>query len=165
MRAIKKIAPINRKPILGFTLIELLVVIAVIGILTSLIMVNFNAARARARDVERKSDLDQIKKALQMYYNDFGFYPEDDEGRIKACDRPRLEWGEEEFKCGEMVYMKVLPEDPTAGSTYHYSQQASGQDFCLWATLENKSDGDIAQSQARCADCSVGAGDYVVCAD
>jgi len=107
----------------GFTLIELLVVISIIGLLAALIVVNFNAARERARDVQRKSDLDQVKKALRMYYNDNNFYPTDD------------------------------------------VQKSEGQDFCLWATLENKSDTDIAKSQARCSDCSVGEDDYVVCAD
>ena len=152
----------------GFTLIELLVVISVIGLLAGLIMVNFNAARARARDVQRKSDLDQVKKALRMYYNDNNLYPETGSGnKIKACGQPpttTFEWGMQ-FACGGMVYMKALPTEPSVDQVYQYQQTASGQDFCLWATLENKSDGDIAKSKTRCSGCSVGQYDYVVCAD
>ena len=143
----------------GFTLIELLVVISVIGLLAALIMVNFNAARERARDVQRKSDLDQVKKALRMYYNDNNLYP------INGS----LVWGNPfQSADGNMIYMKLLPQDPAnqgAAPTYQYTQAAEGQDFCLWATLDNKSDADIVNSQARCSSCGVNENDYVVCAD
>jgi len=144
----------------GFTLIELLVVISIIGVLAALIMVNFNAARERARDVQRKSDLDQIKKALRMYYNDNNSYPA----------TGSLSWGSIfQSADGNMVYMRVLPHDPSwkedGDPDYNYTQTEGGQDFCLWTTLENKSDGDIAKSKSRCSGCSVGTYDYVVCAD
>lgn len=144
----------------GFTLIELLVVIAVIGILSSLIVVNFNAARERARDVQRKSDLNEVKKALRLYYNDNNVYP---------ASLP--DWGKPfESSGGEVTYMNALPVDPKPGTTtpYVYDQvPADGQNFCLAATLENKSDQDIATSQVRCPDCGVSDEDtdYVVCAD
>ena len=161
----------ERKTKRGFTLIELLVVIAVIGLLAALIVVNFNAARERARDVQRKSDLDQVKKALRMYYNDNNLYPETGSGnKIRACGNPAsttFEWLSQ-FVCGSMIYMKYLPQDPVNKGIepiYQYIQNAEGQDFCLWATLENKSDGDIANSQAKCSNCTVEVSDYVVCAD
>lgn len=64
----------------GFTLIELLVVIAVIGILASVIMVSLNSARAKARDVRRMADLGEIRKAIELYYDDRGYYPASDCG-------------------------------------------------------------------------------------
>jgi len=156
----------------GFTLIELLVVIAVIGLLASLIVVNFNAARERARDVQRKSDLDQVKKALRLYYNDNGVYPPEDDGRINACGEPPttiFEWGSSQFICGSMLYMKLLPQDPVNDPEnnyiYSYSQGADEQDFCLIANLENESDGDILNSQNRCSACGGSGTEYVVCAD
>jgi len=154
---------------LGFTLIELLVVISIIGILAALIMVNFNAARERARDMQRKSDLDQIKKALRMYYNDNNQYPTSSgDYKIIGCGTGATpitcDWNSEWLRSG-MVYMKRLPNDPSEGKNYKYQQVSSDQDFCLWATLENKSDGDIAKTKSRCSSCSVGTYDYVVCAD
>ena len=41
----------------GFTLIELLVTIAIIGVLSSVLLVNLSGFRVRTRDVQRKRDL------------------------------------------------------------------------------------------------------------
>lgn len=166
----------NNKPT-GFTLIELLVVISIIGMLTALIVVNFNNARERARDVQRKSDLNHIKKALRMYYNDYGEYPVTGTGNtITGCGTAGgtvCTWdGQSRWSAGSsMVYMKILSQDPLySEQSYQYQQGATDQNFFLWATLENKSDGDICDSQVRCdgivmGNCAPAAGRYVVCAD
>ncbi|MDO8572307.1 MAG: type II secretion system protein [bacterium] len=62
---------------LGFTLIELLVVIAIIGILASVVLASLNSARAKARDSERVQTMRAFKTALELYYTDFGKYPND----------------------------------------------------------------------------------------
>lgn len=59
----------------GFTLIELLVVIAVIGLLSTIVMVSLNKARAKARDAKRKTDLKQLQTAVEMYINEYGAPP------------------------------------------------------------------------------------------
>ncbi|MCK4520480.1 type II secretion system protein [Candidatus Parcubacteria bacterium] len=59
----------------GFTLIELLVVIAVIGVLSSIVLVSLSGARDRARDAIRKSDMSQIRKALEVYWSTYEHYP------------------------------------------------------------------------------------------
>lgn len=59
----------------GFTLIELLVVVAIIGLLSSIVLVSLDSARAKARDAKRKSDIRQIQTALALYYNTNGYYP------------------------------------------------------------------------------------------
>lgn len=58
----------------GFTLIELLVVIAIIGILSSVVLASVSSSRAKARDARRKSDLSEIKTALELYYAKCGTY-------------------------------------------------------------------------------------------
>jgi len=48
----------------GFTLIELLVVVAIISILTIISVSQFNTAKIKARDTQRKADIDSVAKAL-----------------------------------------------------------------------------------------------------
>lgn len=60
---------------LGFTLIELLVVISIISLLSSIVLASLRTARVKARDVKRIEDLQQIKTALELYFNDHNFYP------------------------------------------------------------------------------------------
>ena len=59
----------------GFTLIELLVVISIIGLLASVVLVSLNSARAKSRDVKRVADMNQMAKALELYFNEKNTYP------------------------------------------------------------------------------------------
>lgn len=59
----------------GFTLIELLVVISIIGILATMLMINLNIANKKARDSQRKSDLNQIYTAIEAFAIDVNKYP------------------------------------------------------------------------------------------
>jgi len=59
----------------GFTLIELLVVISIIGLLSSIVLASLNSARIAARDSRRVQDLNAIRTAVQLYYEDYGYYP------------------------------------------------------------------------------------------
>jgi prepilin-type N-terminal cleavage/methylation domain-containing protein len=60
----------------GFTLIELLVVIAIIALLSSVVLAALSTARMKARDARRIADLEQIKIALELYYDAKGYYPQ-----------------------------------------------------------------------------------------
>ena len=126
----------------GFTLIELLVVISLIGILSTLVLANLNAARERGRDAARKSDLKNIQTALRLYYNDYGKYPENDSAKkIMGCGVPGTTAcnGDEPFSAGGQTYMSTLPADPLSDLSYQY-ERIDLDTFTLKACLENKSD-------------------------
>lgn len=59
----------------GFTLIELLVVVAIISLLTSVVLASLTSAKKKATDTKIISEYQQLKIALEMYYNDNGKYP------------------------------------------------------------------------------------------
>lgn len=61
----------------GFTLIELLVVIAIVGILAAVVLISLNKARESSKISRSVMDQRQLINALELYYNDVGFYPPD----------------------------------------------------------------------------------------
>lgn len=126
----------------GFTLIELLVVISIVGVLSALLMANFAGIRERGRDTQRKSDLKQIQKALQMYYSDYQNYP-------TAAPSPGFVFGSR-FSAGSTTYMSKVPQDPLYPSQTYTYESPDTDTFYLKATLENISDKDSQESQERC---------------
>lgn len=163
----------------GFTLIELLVVIGIIAVLVAFAAANYVGVRARAKDVKKKSEITSMKNALRLYYNDFANYPGPSStitNTFNGCGTSVPPVGNclttcsGQFAAGatgcDTVYMKQLPL--STEYVWSYRQLSGGDDFCLWATLETVSDGDISNSQAKCSvSCSsfVSSNDFVACAD
>jgi len=59
----------------GFTIVEIIIVIVVIGILAAITIVAYNGIQQRSRDTQRKSDIAQVAKVLELYYTINGKYP------------------------------------------------------------------------------------------
>jgi len=158
---------LNKK---GFTLIEVLVVITIIGILAVLLLANFGPSREKARDIQRKTDLNQIKTSLALYYSIWGRYPDGSSGSIVGCGTAApptsCVWGNV-WSRDSVVYMKILPSDPLAPDQRYLYTSSDSNSFTIKALLENKLDKDIVTGQVRCGACSPAEVDscYVVCQD
>jgi prepilin-type N-terminal cleavage/methylation domain-containing protein len=60
----------------GWTLMELLIVVAIMGILAVIfLLVNWKRSIYRANDAKRKTDVANVRRAFEEYYNDNGCYP------------------------------------------------------------------------------------------
>lgn len=134
----------------GLTLIELIVSTAILGGLLAIgfIMISNNQSIFKAKDIERKQDLQEIKNALDTYYSDNNCYPQ------------TIPFGSE-WKVGETVYMTEVPEDTSCAndSTRCYIYKHSGQSCPQWFALftyfevsgENVSDNTLNSELTSCS--------------
>lgn len=141
----------------AFTLIELLVTISILAILAVVGMGQYRTSLIKARDSQRKSDLSNVSRALEMYYNDQGKYPESDSyGRIVVesdGSEVSLDWSssfEVSISGQIIVYMKVLPQDP--GSDQEYCYESTAGEYGLFAILENEEDKEYHDSYTCAGD-------------
>jgi len=108
-----------------------LVTMGIIAVLTGMAVFNFNQSRMRARDVQRKSDLGQLIKALELFKIDNGKYPDPNDGDFQT----QLLTG---------AYTKVTFNDPKGADwvadNYEYKNGADTMNYYLMACLENKAD-------------------------
>lgn len=127
---------INHKFQKGFTLLELIVVIAVLSILSAGIISVINPYEQiqKSNDGRRKSDLSQMQKALELYYEDNGRYPPastDGGYQIVGVNNTPIPWGNP-----WTPYMNLLPKDPSSSKTYIYVADGIGQTYFLYASLD-----------------------------
>lgn len=126
--------PARQKTEKGFTLIELLLVVAIIGVLATFSMVNFIGVRQRARDAQRKSDIEQLRSAFEIYRSDQASYPPSPLPNCGASlTAPAPATG--------TVYLQKSPCDPITNAKYNYSVTGSPpRAYTLVACLENSND-------------------------
>lgn len=145
----------------------------VTGIILSLIILvtlyNFYFALMRARDSTRRDDVGAISNALNQFYEDFGYFPPSEDGKIKYCrgenfdqivedlsdddvfDRTKFfeglracEWGQDSFDDlldeDYSPYIEKLPIDPRSEAGLEYLYISNTKRFQIYTHLEEESD-------------------------
>ena len=127
----------------GFTLVELLVVMGVIGVLATVVSImaisnNFQ----KGRDARRKTDLEAIRSALELYKNDNGVYPPP-----RADGTPWTGWCTYIYNStypqvkDALVnggYLSEVPQDPVYRGTNqdYFYRMVTTQSYLLVANME-----------------------------
>lgn len=112
----------------GFTLIEVLVAATIIGLLSTIGLSGYQAITRSGRDALRKSDLEQIRSALEIYKSDNGNYPTP----YTTC-APQI-----------TPYINSYPADPKPTGRYCYNQTGN-LTYNLCAHLENNTGSDYSE--------------------
>jgi len=169
--------PFTKRELLGVGLIFLIVFLVTFQGLV--------VAKRRARDAQRKADLGAISDALYTFYEEFGFFPPAEVGKIKACKGVAYEevltelkakkdfdrelfftglrpcyWGADPLRditsSDRAPYLATIPVDPKGGEGYTYLYISNTYRFQLYTFLEGETEEDGYDSRIVSRDLSCG---------
>ena len=123
----------------GFTLVEMLVVISIISTLSSVVLSSVNSARSRARDAQRISDLGEMKKALALYYDEYGYYPDASITEYSSTGTSP-EWntvGNPLYALVTQGFISRLPVDPKNTPVGNHAYNSATSYAYMYSTYEN----------------------------
>lgn len=124
----------------GYTLVELLVVMALVAVLSGISLFAMQGARESGRDAERKSDLETIRSALELYKSDCDTYPNVSAGDFYTNIGSDHNFGDNDGgSCGSgsRIYLYNVPQDPVGGSNIYYYRRLSSFTYELCAVLDD----------------------------
>ncbi|MFA6533000.1 MAG: type II secretion system protein [Patescibacteria group bacterium] len=111
----------------GYTLIEILIVATIIVLLTAVAVVSYSNFLKQSRDSKRKTDLEQIRAALEMYRSDKDSYFDYALGNCSSYTA---------LTSGSPKYIQSMPSDPKSSSGFYYSCEVSASDYTVGTYLE-----------------------------
>ncbi len=113
----------------GFTLVELMVVIVIIGLLTTIVVINVLPSQEKARVEKAKADIALIEQGLEMYRLDNLNYPATGDGLQALVTAPG---GAQASRYRAGGYLKKLPADPW-GNPYQYANPGQHGTFDVYS--------------------------------
>ncbi|MBB3372991.1 MULTISPECIES: type II secretion system major pseudopilin GspG [unclassified Novosphingobium] len=128
----------------GFSLVELMVVIFILGLLTTVVLINVMPSQDRAMAVKAQSDIATLEQALEMFRLDQGSYPSQAQGLAALREAPPDLAVPETWRKGG--YIQRLPKDPW-GRPYLY--RVPGRDGAPFALMSLGADGQPGGSGAN----------------
>ena len=124
-------SPVKKKQEQGFTLVELMVVIFILGLLTTIVLINVLPSQDRAMQEKARADVSTLNQALEMYRLDNLSYPSSTDGLQALVSPPSSLANASRYRKGG--YIKKLPEDPW-GRPYQYDNPGrQGPGFDLYS--------------------------------
>lgn len=121
----------KRKKRNGFTLVELMVVIFILGLLTTIVVINVLPSQDRAMVEKARADIATLGQALEMYRLDNLGYPTSSDGLQALVAPPASLATTARYRQGG--YIKKLPDDPW-GRPYQYDNPGrQGPGFDLYS--------------------------------
>ena len=137
----------------AFTLIELLIAMIIISALSLLLIGNFMSSLTKGRDSKRKGDLNQLRQAVEMFYEDRRSYPfEKGTEQNNLMDSSDYINSNMSFIVSGKTYINRLPQDPNSSFKYVYMTDAVGSYFRLFSCIENSNDTSEGVSQTGFTD-------------
>ncbi|MEW4468418.1 type II secretion system major pseudopilin GspG [Parasphingorhabdus sp. JC815] len=122
---------LRKIPANGFTLVELMVVIFILGLLTTVVVINVLPSQDRAMVEKARADIATIGQALEMYRLDNLDYPSSSQGLSALVSPPQGMSTTSRYRRGG--YIKKLPQDPW-GQSYQYENPGrEGSGFDLYS--------------------------------
>jgi len=103
----------------GFTLVELMVVIVIIGLLTTLVVINVLPSQDVAMQKKAQADIATIEQAMEMY-------------RLERMTYPPTLATLTESAGGRGGYIRRLPDDPW-GRPYGYANPGTHGPIDIWS--------------------------------
>ena len=113
----------------GFTLVELMVVLFILGLLTTIVIINVLPSQDKAMVEKARADIAILGQALELYRLDNFSYPDSGDGLKALVTAPSSLASGTQYRSGG--YIKKLPEDPW-GRSYRYEspvQRGSGYEL------------------------------------
>ncbi|MDD2566100.1 MAG: FISUMP domain-containing protein [Candidatus Gracilibacteria bacterium] len=124
---------------IGFTLVELIVVIVILAILSTIAFLSFNSYSSSSRDSVRITDINSLKKSMELFSIKAGTYPTPDNG-VNVTYSGGIIWtqgtlGDKATKLISTISKK--PTDPLSSKEYTYSLLSNKREFQIAANFEN----------------------------
>lgn len=122
----------------GFTFVELMVVIAIGSIMFAVATVSFRDISRNSRDARRKSDMESVRQAIELYRSSTGAYPDTGTGIYMDCTS--LGGSGTGICSATQLYMTKTPVDPKDDAT-QYTYSSTGTTYQLTSTVMENIDG------------------------
>lgn len=112
-----KSSPKNRSQKAGFSLLELMVVLVILGLLTTIVVINVLPSQDRAMTEKARADISTLEQAVELYRLQMLTYPSTEDGLEALVTGPT--GGDAAARFPANGFIRRLPNDPW-GNEYQY---------------------------------------------